>query len=598
MSIVLRTNKGSALTYDEMDRNQSQFFYSSSKSPDGLKLRLHYTGSDNLDTTEDYGPTRYHEVSFPLFESEQPDSNVAGDNFQIQFNENNNFGARSIFVFNYTNNSVGIGTTTPLQRLDIVGNGARGGNIALRGSVNHEGEIQSLAGIKFYKGNTDATLLGKVGRLEYVNSAYADDIFIHSGDHDNSSGFSADDDKQSKSFHISLGTTTPSITPANRIGATFIRSGNSKIKVGINNTNPTLNLSVVGSNGIGVSHTNTTTDDHSRIKPSDPSSGNNNSYFNQTSLGVRTLLPDNSTAEGLEISSPSTNDGGNILMVINTDDNKKEGFNIITAQRGSAPTGEILATFQASGKVGIGTNFPDHTGLTIQDDLSIKGLGTGTSVNTKTLVATSTGLVKQIAAAPVPLGGIIMWSGTTAPAGWRICEDGVGTVNGVQVPNLTDKFIMGAGDTYNPGDTGGSTSFTPEGIINLDKLGIRDLPPHHHFFLGDDRLYNRIPTGTLSGINSIERVGGPGTYSSNDQPVGQQGLRQVLGYDAGSSNSSNEDRRLYATSHNNADNNNTSSGVMDTNLQTVPTGTFTGTVAPNAIIPPFYALAYIIYVGV
>ena len=595
MSIVLRTNKGSALTYDEMDRNQSQFFYSSSKSPDGLKLRLHYTGSDNLDTTEDYGPTRYHEVSFPLFESEQPDSNVAGDNFQIQFNENNNFGARSIFVFNYTNNSVGIGTTTPLQRLDIVGNGARGGNIALRGSVNHEGEIQSLAGIKFYKGNTDATLLGKVGRLEYVNSAYADDIFIHSGDHDNSSGFSADDDKQSKSFHISLGTTTPSITPANRIGATFIRSGNSKIKVGINNTNPTLNLSVVGSNGIGVSHTNTTTDDHSRIKPSDPSSGNNNSYFNQTSLGVRTLLPDNSTAEGLEISSPSTNDGGNILMVINTDDNKKEGFNIITAQRGSAPTGEILATFQASGKVGIGTNFPDHTGLTIQDDLSIKGLGTGTSVNTKTLVATSTGLVKQIAAAPVPLGGIIMWSGTiaTIPDGWTLCN-GNGSANGVTVPNLQDKFIVASSNaTGTPtttilgtgaASTGGSTSFQPAGTLTLDKLETNMLAPHTHMFLGDDQLYN----GNEWNETTLKYAYGGGTGQFNS-------ANDIDGYDASSNQSGN--RQAYWTGHNNTGIRTTST-ILNQNDIIPPTGAFTGTVATKAIIPPFYALAYIIYVGV
>ena len=148
MSIVLRTNKGSALTYDEMDRNQSQFFYSSSKSPDGLKLRLHYTGSDNLDTTEgvqvvDYGPTRYHEISFPVFQSEIPDSNVAGDNTQIQFNTTvagiSSFDADPLFVFTRGDDSVGIGTTTPYQRLDIQGDANRPGTIALRGSVNHDG---------------------------------------------------------------------------------------------------------------------------------------------------------------------------------------------------------------------------------------------------------------------------------------------------------------------------------------------------------------------------------------------------------------------------------------------------------------------------
>jgi len=37
---------------------------------------------------------------------------------------------------------------------------------------------------------------------------------------------------------------------------------------------------------------------------------------------------------------------------------------------------------------------------------------------------------------------------------------------------------------------------------------------------------------------------------------------------------------------------------MQTATQTRPTGAFTGIAASKAIIPPFYALAYIIYVGV
>jgi len=603
MSIVLRTNKGSALTYDEMDRNQSQFFYSSSKSPDGLKLRLHYTGSDNLDTTEDYGPTRYHEVSFPLFESEIPDSNVAGDNTQIQFNDNGNFGADSVFVFTDNNHSVGIGTNTPLKRLDIVGDGARGGNIALRGSVNHEGEIQSLAGIEFYNGNTDATLLGKVGRLEYIDSDFADDIFIHSGDHNISSGF-VPEPNDPRSVHISLGRTTLSTTPANRIGATFKRIGSSPyITVGINNTDSILNLSVVGNNGIGISHTNTATNDHSRLK----SIKSNNSYFLQeTALGLRKLLPHQSIAEGLEISSPNTSNGGNVLMVINTDSEAKEGFNIITTQNSSAPNATVLATFQASGKVGIGTNFPAHTGLTIQEQLSIKSLTESDPLTeiSRTLVADSTGLVKEVVAAPVPKGGIIMWSGATnaIPEGWRLCKNGVGEVNGVTVPNLSNKFIIassnstGAPTTTIEGlgtgatSTGGSTSYTPEGTLTLEKLLQTDIAPHHHFFLADDRLYSNLNT---SYPNDTDAVGGPGSSAGNTAT----GVRTIGGYDATSDYTGN--RRVYATSKNSryATIGNTTT-VMQTATQTRPTGAFTGIAASKAIIPPFYALAYIIYVGV
>jgi len=110
MSIILRTNKGQALTYDEMDRNQSQFFYSSSLHNNSTKLRLHYTGSDNLDTaTEDYGPARYQEIPFPTFDIEQIAAAAAGSNTQVQFNDNGVFGADSLFTFNKANNYLGVG---------------------------------------------------------------------------------------------------------------------------------------------------------------------------------------------------------------------------------------------------------------------------------------------------------------------------------------------------------------------------------------------------------------------------------------------------------------------------------------------------------
>ena len=41
----------------------------------------------------------------------------------------------------------------------------------------------------------------------------------------------------------------------------------------------------------------------------------------------------------------------------------------------------------------------------------------------------------------VPVGGIIMWSGTTVPTGWALC-DGT-TKNGVVTPDLRGRFIVG-----------------------------------------------------------------------------------------------------------------------------------------------------------
>lgn len=52
----------------------------------------------------------------------------------------------------------------------------------------------------------------------------------------------------------------------------------------------------------------------------------------------------------------------------------------------------------------------------------------------------------------VPAGGIIMWSGAinAVPSGWALCNGQNGT------PDLRDRFVVGAGSTYNPGNTGGS----------------------------------------------------------------------------------------------------------------------------------------------
>jgi hypothetical protein len=54
----------------------------------------------------------------------------------------------------------------------------------------------------------------------------------------------------------------------------------------------------------------------------------------------------------------------------------------------------------------------------------------------------------------VPSGGIIMWSGSIAniPSGWALCNGNNGT------PNLTDRFIVGAGSSYSVGATGGSAT--------------------------------------------------------------------------------------------------------------------------------------------
>ena len=68
----------------------------------------------------------------------------------------------------------------------------------------------------------------------------------------------------------------------------------------------------------------------------------------------------------------------------------------------------------------------------------------------------------------VPSGVILMWSGSTdtIPAGWALCNGQDGT------PDLTDRFILGAGKTYQPGTIGGAATVTPSVAARSAHAGI------------------------------------------------------------------------------------------------------------------------------
>lgn len=56
----------------------------------------------------------------------------------------------------------------------------------------------------------------------------------------------------------------------------------------------------------------------------------------------------------------------------------------------------------------------------------------------------------------LPSGFIMLWNGSIVniPFGWTLCDGTAGT------PDLTDRFVIGAGDSYDPDDTGGSETHT------------------------------------------------------------------------------------------------------------------------------------------
>lgn len=75
----------------------------------------------------------------------------------------------------------------------------------------------------------------------------------------------------------------------------------------------------------------------------------------------------------------------------------------------------------------------------------------------------------------VPAGVIVMWYGlsTNVPTGWTIC--GGGSIGGFVIPDLRDRFIVGAGNGYSKGTTGGNDNIT---------LLTAQLPSHTHDFSG------------------------------------------------------------------------------------------------------------------
>ena len=559
MSIVLRVNKGSALTYDEMDRNQSQFFYSSSLHTQNTILRLHYTGSSALNEPGgvDYGP-RYINIDLNPNEQEVVVPTVAGDNKQVQFNDNGVFGASSNFVFDKSINSMGIGTSNPSAKLDIYGENSRPAAINLHGYGVGPGDSPHAI-IRFYE---DQDLIGRLGRINSDNShIYVTNQKILPG--------RAKYGKIIFSIKGSSGDVTQPIAT--------VSNDNNRKRFGVGTTTPNRQITAVGDQGIGIGNTgNNNLHSYLQRIPSD--------LYEQLANGRPRLVPSlTDTPEGLLISSPGDADGGNVVININTDGNNTEGFNIIKSsdRLGLNPkfnTSEVIASFQASGKVGINTNNPPVVGLTVAGNISGSGtLQVETVENNATtytelsaIGVTSTGLVKKIdaVAAPIPVGGIIMWTGATAPDGWALCTGQ--TANGITTPDLRERFIVGAmgnnldvkpTEGYSIGAEGGKTySFGDETDANggqnstgtdLHTLTLGQMPEHSHTI-------------------DIRR----GTHISDANiPAGGEG----------------NDDTIRITDNVSSNNDTSLKGNNQGHRHTIP-------LTDNR--PPYYALAFIMYVGV
>ncbi len=99
----------------------------------------------------------------------------------------------------------------------------------------------------------------------------------------------------------------------------------------------------------------------------------------------------------------------------------------------------------------------------------------------------------------LPAGTIVLWFGSigSIPAGWIICDGGGGS------PDLKNKFVVGAGDTYAVDDTGGAANhnhpFTGDGHNHT-------FPAGSDIAAGAGKLATTttsLPTGTTDASSSL-----------------------------------------------------------------------------------------------
>ena len=173
-------------------------------------------------------------------------------------------------------------------------------------------------------------------------------------------------------------------------------------------------------------------------------------------------------------------------------------------------------------------------------------------------------------------GMIILWSGNTGniPTGFVLCDGNNGT------PNLTDRFVVGAGAAYGVGASGGSSSVT---------LSTSQLPSHTHSFSsshthGDGSLSTNTVslTGQIRGIS--ESFGGFGGSASGV-------FSKFSGVNLGGTPGSPDTNDCGGVNFNG----NHSHNVTGTTGSGTASGTTGGTGSGNAHEnrPPYYALCYI-----
>ncbi len=108
----------------------------------------------------------------------------------------------------------------------------------------------------------------------------------------------------------------------------------------------------------------------------------------------------------------------------------------------------------------------------------------------------------------MPSGAIVMWSGSISniPSGWVLCDGNNGT------PDLRDRFVVGAGNSYNVGNTGGEASHNlTESEMPSHNHGIKEVSNVNDSNIGEGFTHN---DGDTSYINFSQDAGGDSAHEN------------------------------------------------------------------------------------
>ena len=168
-----------------------------------------------------------------------------------------------------------------------------------------------------------------------------------------------------------------------------------------------------------------------------------------------------------------------------------------------------------------------------------------------------------------PIGTVVIWSGSASniPTGYQLCDGSASATTELQairanVPDLRDKFVVGAGNSYNPDGTGGSA----DAIVVQHDHNIND-NGHNHGINDPGHDHRPIDANT---VQSMEVDVNPSTEIF--APAQGSGV-----------NTNNADDTSSETTGISINNNSTGISIQNE-----------GSSGNNANLPPYYALCYVI----